>query len=104
MQVMAHTLGGEVTRTGKSEFGKSNSSVLKELVLFDDLPSTQTCWMSHRDSVTRPVAGIRSHRQHGQFIGRGHGEHRDHGLYGIQYHPEVVHTPYGTDITQEFSV
>src|SRR5665811_1071015 len=45
MQVMAHALGGEVTRTGKSEFGKTELSVTREIVLLDDLPATQTCWI-----------------------------------------------------------
>ncbi|MHB8860110.1 MAG: glutamine-hydrolyzing GMP synthase [Thermoleophilia bacterium] len=101
MQVMAHTLGGEVSRTGKSEFGKTELSVLKELVLFDDLPPTQTCWMSHRDSVTAPPEGF-------EVTGSTESspvavmESPARGLYGIQCHPEVVHTPYGTDVLKNF--
>lgn len=101
MQVMAHTLGGEVTRTGKAEFGKTELSVTREIVLFDDLPSTQTCWMSHRDSVTTPPEGF-------EVTGTTASspvavmESTDRGLYGIQCHPEVVHTPYGTDILKNF--
>ncbi len=101
MQVMAHTLGGEVARTGKSEFGKTELSVLKELVLFEDLPATQTCWMSHRDSVTAPPAGF-------EVTGTTESspvavmESPKRGLYGIQCHPEVVHTPYGTDVLKNF--
>lgn len=101
MQVMAHTLGGEVTRTGKSEFGKTELNVTREIVLFDDLPATQTCWMSHRDSVTTPPEGF-------EVTGTTASspvavmESTDRGLYGIQCHPEVVHTPYGTDILKNF--
>ncbi|MHB1362219.1 MAG: glutamine-hydrolyzing GMP synthase, partial [Thermoleophilia bacterium] len=101
MQVMAHTLGGEVARTGKSEFGKTELSVLKELVLFEDLPATQTCWMSHRDSVTAPPEGF-------EVTGTTESspvavmESPSRGLYGIQCHPEVVHTPYGTDVLKNF--
>jgi GMP synthase (glutamine-hydrolysing) len=101
MQVMAHRLGGEVARTGKSEFGKTELSVLKELVLFDDLPATQTCWMSHRDSVTAPPSGF-------EVTGTTASspvavmENTERSLYGIQCHPEVVHTPYGTDILKNF--
>src|SRR5659263_681721 len=101
MQVMAHTLGGEVTRTGKAEIGKTELSVTREIVLFDDLPSTQTCWMSHRDSVTTPPEGF-------EVTGTTASspvavmESTDRGLYGIQCHPEVVHTPYGTDILKNF--
>lgn len=101
MQVMAHSLGGEVTRTGKGEFGKTELNVTKEVVLFDDLPSTQTCWMSHRDSVTTPPDGF-------EITGTTESspvavmENTDRGLFGIQCHPEVVHTPYGTDILKNF--
>ena len=101
MQVMAHSLGGEVTRTGRSEFGKTELNVTQEVVLFDDLPSTQTCWMSHRDSVTTPPDGF-------EITGTTESspvavmENTDRGLFGIQCHPEVVHTPYGTDILKNF--
>ncbi len=101
MQVMAHSLGGEVARTGKSEFGKTELSVLKELVLFNDLPAAQTCWMSHRDSVTAPPVGF-------EVTGTTASspvaamESTERNLYGIQCHPEVVHTPYGTDILKNF--
>ncbi|MFA5802790.1 MAG: glutamine-hydrolyzing GMP synthase [Thermoleophilia bacterium] len=101
MQVMAHSLGGEVTRTGKSEFGKTELTVTKEVVLFDDLPATQTCWMSHRDSVTTPPDGF-------EITGTTESspvavmENTDRSLFGIQCHPEVVHTPYGTDILKNF--
>ena len=101
MQLMAHTLGGTVTRTGKSEFGKTALNVAKEVALFNDLPREQTCWMSHRDSVTAapdgfevtastassPVAVMESPEQ---------------GMFGIQCHPEVVHTPVGTDVIKNF--
>ncbi|MCL4309454.1 MAG: glutamine-hydrolyzing GMP synthase [Actinomycetota bacterium] len=101
MQLMAHTLGGTVTRTGKSEFGKTALNVAKEVALFNDLPREQTCWMSHRDSVTAapdgfevtastassPVAVMESPEQ---------------GMFGIQCHPEVVHTPFGTDVIKNF--
>ncbi|MHB8791946.1 MAG: glutamine-hydrolyzing GMP synthase [Thermoleophilia bacterium] len=101
MQAMAHSLGGEVTRTGKSEFGKTELNVTKEIVLFDDLPATQTCWMSHRDSVTTPPEGF-------EVTGTTASspvavmESTERKLYGIQCHPEVVHTPYGTDILKNF--
>ncbi|MHB0867273.1 MAG: glutamine-hydrolyzing GMP synthase [Thermoleophilia bacterium] len=101
MQVMAHELGGTVSRTGRSEFGKTELSVLKELILFDDLPATQSCWMSHRDSVTEPPAGF-------EVTGKTDGspvavmENTERDLYGIQCHPEVLHTPYGTDMLKNF--
>ncbi|MBE0430029.1 MAG: glutamine-hydrolyzing GMP synthase [Thermoleophilia bacterium] len=101
MQVMAQALGGTVARTGKSEFGKTELSVLREVVLLDDLPATQSCWMSHRDSVTEPPSGF-------QVTGATASspvavmENTERGLYGIQCHPEVVHTPYGADVLKNF--
>jgi len=58
-QVIAHTLEGEVARTGKAEFGKTDLSVQRPATLFDDLPDTQTVWMSHRDAVTAAPPGFR---------------------------------------------
>ncbi|MHB1003576.1 MAG: glutamine-hydrolyzing GMP synthase [Thermoleophilia bacterium] len=101
MQTMAHALGGTVTRTGMSEFGKTELTVTSEIVLFSDLPASQTCWMSHRDSVTEAPAGF-------AITGTTESspvavmENTERGLFGIQCHPEVIHTPYGTDILKNF--
>jgi GMP synthase (glutamine-hydrolysing) len=97
---MALELGGEVARTGVSEFGKTEMRV-DESVLLKDTPSEQTVWMSHRDSVVaapdgaRVVAGSAS-TPVGAF------EAPERGLYGVQFHPEVVHTPHGMDILKNF--
>ena len=56
MQLMARDLGGEVERTGASEFGKAELDA-EESELFHDLPPEQTVWMSHRDSVTAAPTG-----------------------------------------------
>ena len=65
--------------------------------LLAGLPAEQQCWMSHRDSVFEPPAGLRRARLQPRLAGGGlRGAER--GLYGIQFHPEVVHTPYGTEI------
>src|SRR2546429_1422341 len=58
MQLMAQDLGGRVERTGISEFGKTELKA-EEGELFVNLPSEQTAWMSHRDSVTSPPEGAR---------------------------------------------
>ncbi len=100
MQLMAQDLGGSVDRTGVSEFGKTEVRTY-EGALFAGLPEEQTTWMSHRDSVTAPPAGAR--------IVAGSAstpiaafEHEERRLYGVQFHPEVVHTPYGTDVLKNF--
>jgi len=100
MQLMALDLGGRVDRTGVSEFGKTEMRV-DESVLLKDTPSGQTVWMSHRDCVVaapdgaRVVAGSAS-TPIGAF------EAPERGLYGVQFHPEVVHTPHGMDILKNF--
>jgi GMP synthase (glutamine-hydrolysing) len=100
MQLMAQDLGGAVERTGVSEFGKTDVRV-HEGALFAGLPEEQTTWMSHRDSVTAPPAGSR--------VVAGSAttpiaafENAERKLYGVQFHPEVVHTPYGTEVLKNF--
>jgi GMP synthase (glutamine-hydrolysing) len=100
MQLMAQDLGGAVERTGVSEFGKTDVRV-HEGALFAGLPEEQTTWMSHRDSVTAPPEGSR--------VVAGSAttpiaafENAERNLYGVQFHPEVVHTPYGTDVLKNF--
>ena len=99
-QLLALDLGGEVERTGTSEFGKTDLDGGSG-ALFNGLPETQTVWMSHRDTVTAPPAGA-------TVAGRSAAtpvaafEDAQRGLYGVQFHPEVVHTPYGQDVLKNF--
>jgi GMP synthase (glutamine-hydrolysing) len=100
MQLMAQDLGGRVDRTGVSEFGKTELHAGSG-ALFDGLPEDQTVWMSHRDSVVAPPAGARV------VAGSPSApisafEDPERQLYGVQFHPEVVHTPYGTEILKNF--
>jgi len=100
MQLMAQELGGRVDRTGVSEFGKTELHA-EESRLLKDTPSEQTVWMSHRDSVVAPPEGARvvagsSSTPIGAF------EAHDRKLYGVQFHPEVVHTPHGMQVLKNF--
>jgi len=103
MQLMAQDLGGTVERTGISEFGKTEvrADAAAESELFAGLPAEQVGWMSHRDSVTAPPEGAR-------ITGRSPAapvaafEDQERRLYGVQFHPEVVHTPHGTDLLKNF--
>ena len=100
MQLMALDLGGRVDRTGVSEFGKTEVGV-DDSILLRDTPPVQTVWMSHRDSVVAPPEGARvvagsSSTPIGAF------EAPARGLYGVQFHPEVVHTPHGTAMLKNF--
>ncbi len=99
MQLMAQDLGGRVERTGASEFGKTGIRVAGALAA--GLPEEQTAWMSHRDSVTAPpkgaaVTGGSDSTPIAAF------EAPERGLYGVQFHPEVAHTPNGQEVLKNF--
>ena len=100
MQLMARDLGGEVERTGASEFGKAELEA-GESDLFRDLPTDQTVWMSHRDSVTAAPAGavVTASSPSTPIAAFEDAARR---LYGVQFHPEVGHTPSGQDILKNF--
>ncbi|MDQ3618765.1 MAG: glutamine-hydrolyzing GMP synthase [Actinomycetota bacterium] len=101
-QVMARALGGEVARTGIAEFGKSDLSVdAPGSVLFDELPGEQVVWMSHNDAVVRAPDGFRQVASTPSSPVAAF-EDPDSGLYGVQFHPEVSHTPRGTDLLKNF--
>ena len=100
MQLMAQELGGRVDRTGVSEFGKTELHA-EESRLLKDTPSDQTVWMSHRDSVVAPPEGSRVVAGSPSTpIGAFEAEERK--LYGVQFHPEVVHTPHGMQVLKNF--
>jgi GMP synthase (glutamine-hydrolysing) len=100
MQLMAQDLGGRVERTGVSEFGKTELRA-QEGELFTNLPSEQVGWMSHRDSVTAPPEGARVVAS-SPAAPIAAFEDPERRLYGVQFHPEVVHTPYGNDLLKNF--
>jgi GMP synthase (glutamine-hydrolysing) len=100
MHLMAQELGGRVERTGISEFGRRELRA-EEGELFSGLPSEQVCWMSHRDSVTAPPAGARVVAGSASTPIAAF-EDAAGGLYGVQFHPEVVHTAHGTDLLKNF--
>jgi GMP synthase (glutamine-hydrolysing) len=99
MQLMAQDLGGRVDRTGISEFGKTDVRVGGRLA--DGLPEEQTAWMSHRDSVVAPPEGARVTAS-SETTPIAAFEDEERALYGVQFHPEVVHTPRGTDLLKNF--
>ncbi|HMT04208.1 MAG: glutamine-hydrolyzing GMP synthase [Solirubrobacterales bacterium] len=102
MQVMAHALGGKVEGAEAGEFGRTELTLTGDGgILLGGLPDEQTCWMSHRDSVFEAPEGFTP-------IASTPGspvaalESAGKKLYGIQFHPEVVHTPYGTEVLKRF--
>jgi GMP synthase (glutamine-hydrolysing) len=101
MQLMAQELGGRVDRTGVSEFGKTGLRSEPGGDLFAGLPDEQTVWMSHRDSVVAPPAGARVVAGSPSTPIAAFEDARKK-LYGVQFHPEVVHTPFGQDLLKNF--
>jgi GMP synthase (glutamine-hydrolysing) len=99
MQLMAKELGGRVDRTDASEFGKTAVKVSGKLA--GGTPPEQTVWMSHRDSVVAPPEGaeVTASTESTPIAAF---ESRERGLYGVQFHPEVVHTPHGQEILKNF--
>jgi GMP synthase (glutamine-hydrolysing) len=99
-QLMALDLGGRVDRTDASEFGKTQLQA-EESALLKDTPAEQTVWMSHRDTVVAAPEGA-------HVVARSQStpvaafESRARGLYGVQFHPEVVHTPHGMSVLKNF--
>ncbi len=99
-QLLARQLGGEVSRTGQGEYGRTAMTVTDSSVLFADLPLTQDVWMSHFDSISAAPPGFR-------VVATTPGaaaalEHPERRLYGLQFHPEVAHTARGQEILKHF--
>jgi GMP synthase (glutamine-hydrolysing) len=101
MQAMALNLGGKVESAPIGEFGRSNLHVREHGRLLRDLPDEQQCWMSHRDTVYEAPPGFTALASSDESPVAAF-EDPARGLYGIQFHPEVVHTPYGTDVLKRF--
>ena len=99
-QAMAAALGGTVERTGTSEYGRTDLKVLGGQ-LHSGLPEVQPVWMSHGDAVTAAPAGF-------EVVAASAGapvaafEDRARKLAGVQYHPEVIHTPHGQQVLGRF--
>ena len=102
-QLMAHELGGDVVPTSKREYGPANVTITDGDGLFGGLDRDQPVWMSHGDSITRLPEGFTSTAQTDSTAYAGL-QAPDRNLYGIQFHPEVAHTPAGRDVLRNFIV
>jgi GMP synthase (glutamine-hydrolysing) len=102
-QLMARELGGDVVPANRREYGPALVSITDADGLFTGLEGDQPVWMSHGDSITRLPDGFRAtaKSESNEFVGLVDPVRR---LYGIQFHPEVVHTPRGRDILRNFVV
>ena len=100
-QLLADLIGGTVANTGSAEFGKTPLEVVGDSVLFSRLPPQQEVWMSHRDLVAEAPPGFSTvATTPGAPVAAM--EDRDRRIYGVQFHPEVAHTPRGTEILARF--
>jgi GMP synthase (glutamine-hydrolysing) len=102
-QLMAHELGGDVLPADRREYGPASVTITADDGLFDGLEREQPVWMSHGDSITRLPEGFRATAQTDSTPYAGLAA-ADRNLYGIQFHPEVVHTPRGRDVLRNFVV
>uniref|UniRef100_UPI00404A2D53 glutamine-hydrolyzing GMP synthase n=1 Tax=Candidatus Planktophila sp. TaxID=2175601 RepID=UPI00404A2D53 len=100
-QVMAAILGGEVTRTGKSEFGRTQTAIAGHTKTFIGLNSKMSTWMSHGDAVTKAPEGfITTASTESTPIAAF--ENSSGTLAGVQFHPEVLHTESGQKILENW--
>ena len=101
MQLMAHLLGGKVTKVGCSEYGKTSLSVKEQSLLFADLPTSQIVWMSHCDRIETSPPGftVTASTNSVPVVAM---ENQKAKLFAVQFHPEVAHTPKGIEIIKNF--
>ena len=102
-QVMAAALGGVVSQTGKSEFGRTEIKTESTSKIFSTLPAVQSVWMSHGDAVTQAPAGfsicaVTADTPIAAF------EDATGKIAGVQFHPEVLHSEHGQTIFKNWLI
>ncbi len=100
-QLMARLLGGEVQPAEGREYGRTLLTVVQSEPLFRDLDYHLTCWMSHGDQVLTPPLGFTVLAETQNTPVAAMGDLQRH-LYGVQFHPEVAHTPFGISLLRNF--
>ncbi|MCX5751598.1 MAG: glutamine-hydrolyzing GMP synthase [Candidatus Saganbacteria bacterium] len=101
LQLMAKELGGQVKEGKKREYGKAELLIDDQTNVFAGLDEQIQCWMSHGDTVATLPNGFKqlAHTDNTNFAAIGN---PDKKLFGVQFHPEVVHTPKGVEILKNF--
>lgn len=100
LQLLSFFLGGKVGPSPRREYGAAQIRVQRLSRLLSDLPSEFPVWMSHGDHVTEPPPGFSVTATTDSALGAVEDQQR--GLYGLQFHPEVAHTPFGKKILDNF--
>ncbi len=102
LQWMTRLFGGEVRRSGSREYGRAELEIVREDPLFAGLPNCFRVWMSHADEVKQPAP-------HFHVVARSNSvpcaalAHAHRPIWGVQFHPEVVHTKFGKRIIRNFA-
>jgi GMP synthase (glutamine-hydrolysing) len=100
-QVMAQALGGLVENSDIAEYGGTQVNVIGGGVLLAGLPAEQSVWMSHRDTASTAPAGF-AVTARTSVTPVAAMEHPERGLFGVQFHPEVLHTEHGMEVLRRF--
>ena len=100
-QLLSRMLGGRVERTGDAEYGRTALTVSAPSLMLDGTPVRQDVWMSHADAVTETPAGFSCVAATGGSPVAAM-EDSDRRIYGVQFHPEVVHTDHGSTVLERF--
>ncbi len=100
-QLIAHTLGGKVEHAEKGEYGKREFTFVKKSPLSEGLPDSSVCWMSHTDLIKEIPSGfeVLASTPTCPVTLFGNQEKR---IYGVQFHPEVVHSEYGNELLKNY--
>ena len=101
-QLMSHVLGGKVEKADVREYGKTEVIIdKKDSKVFENVSATTTCWMSHFDYISQVAPGFEI-TAHTADCPVAAAENASEKLYAIQFHPEVLHTPEGTKMINNF--
>jgi len=101
MQFMMHALGGKVESAPKREYGLAELQVHDQQGIFCGIKTATPCWMSHGDSASRLPAGFKITASTENTVAAAV-ENLEEKLYGLQFHPEVAHTPQGKKMLSNF--
>jgi GMP synthase (glutamine-hydrolysing) len=100
-QLIAHALGGEVFSPEKREYGKTEIELDSSCKLFEGISEQETCWMSHTDFVAKAPEGFKIYGKTNQTPVAAMADN-SRQIYGVQFHPEVNHTPFGKKMLANF--
>lgn len=100
-QLMTYTLGGEVKSAETREYGKTKITLNRESKIFEDIDNHNSCWMSHTDYVSKVPEGFNVIAST-DSCSIAAMENKDKKFYGVQFHPEVEHTPFGRNMIKNF--